>query len=396
MTTAKLDDIKVPSPTNKKTNEVKKNLEQVLLTQQELAQIKENLSKMIDAMAHNPSLLSRAATYWGELPLWQKIVAGIALIVPAFVVAFITQVAVLFSISIFMLFTYTASSILLDNHHTQNINRTENLKTGISGLADTLGVVILSLDKLREQIATEIEHFQKENERLALHTNELSDQIEQLTTQSEQLRLTEQALRKTHSELETQAESLNVSVKEHTELLQTTKEELKKVQLGYEKSQTNLTEKISELNTVKIEMSSEIEKGKGLAATLQAAVLSLSNTVILDGEQQKVFKEKLDLFLNNKEASFHLIAERICNAEAELSIVKDELARSNERYHELLNRGEAQVLRLEQLKSTPAQTPKTSPATAMKNIGLYAVDSKTTPLLIDPNLLINKDMGVCC
>lgn len=374
---------------NKKSKKIKEELNQVLLTQKELDQIKENLTRMIDAMAHNPSFLSRAAAYWGELPLWQKIVTGVVLIVPTFVISLVAHIVVIFALSIFTLFTYTASSILLDNHHQLNIDRTEHLKAGITSLADTLGLIILSLDKIREQLAAEIEQFQKENEKLGLNVEELNAQIQELTQQSKQLKETEQGLRQTNNELEKLTESLKGSIKEHSDLLESNKEQLKQVQLNYEKAQSDLSKKIAELNQVKLGMSKEIERVKGIAATLEGTVQTLSASLLLDETQQQAFREKLESFLNNKETSFHQIAERICEAERQLTIVKEQYEHLNEQYQQLLNRGEAQIGRLEKLQSVPAKSrPATGQVTLLKNIGIYA--DKSSPAKTDKHPTLIK------
>ena len=65
------------TPNIQKAKKDKENLEQIVLTQQQLTKIKDDLNKLIDAMADNPSFLARTATLWGELALWKKIVAEI-------------------------------------------------------------------------------------------------------------------------------------------------------------------------------------------------------------------------------------------------------------------------------------------------------------------------------
>ncbi|MCL9684743.1 LegC2/C7 family Dot/Icm T4SS effector [Legionella maioricensis] len=377
---------------NNKSKKIKDDLEQVLLTQGELNRIKENLMRMIDAMAHNPSFLSRAAAYWGELPLWQKIVAGVVLIVPTFVISIVAHVIVIFALSVFTLFTYTASSLLLDNHHQLNIDRTEHLKAGINSLADTLGLVILSLDKIREQLAIEIEHIQKENERLSLNINELNAQVQVLTQQNEQIKETEQALRQTNKDLEKLTESLQGSVEEHKELLEMSKEQLKQVQLNFEKAQSDLSQKIVELNEIKLGMSQEIKRLNGLTDTLKGTVQTFLDALDLNETQQEKFREKLESFLTNKETSFHQIAERICEAERQLTIVKEQYERLNKQYQQLLNRGEAQVDRLEKIHSTPAKIHSPSgQVTLLKTMGIYAEKNptsrtdKSSPLIDEQN-----------
>lgn len=381
--TTKQKDSLQSSPTIKKSHKNKEHLDQVLLTQKELDQIKTNLNKMIDAMAFNPSLFSRAARYWGELPLWQKIIAGGILIVPLFTIAILVQVAVLFAISIFTLITYTAGSILLDNHHRNNINSTENLKTGIAGLADALGKVILSLDALREQLGVQIEQFQQENQQLSENVSNLNDEIQSLNEQSELLKSTEKALRATQIDLEQTAGTLKISLEEQTQLQTRTQAELDQVKLGFEKNQKDLAEKISEFGAVKTQMSSEIEKGRLVVETLKGALESLSKTLLQDKKQQQAFKEKLDVFLSNEEASFHLIAERIGKAErqlvlvtAELTQTKDQLDANVKRYEQLLNREEQHIIRFEKIEPSPTQKPKASKGQALTEVGIFAVDER--------------------
>lgn len=357
---------------------VNETLEQVLFTQKELDEIKENLNKMIDAMAHNPSIISRAATYWGELPLWQKIVAGVVLTVPAFVFAIVAQIAVLLSLSIFALVIYTAGSILLDEHHNHTVSSTENLKECISSLATTLGTVILALDTLRQQLAGQIEQLQIENEQLGNHVEELGDQIKDLVQQVDLLKATEKALRKTQTELEQLSQSLQTTVEEHTELLLQNEEQLAEVTQNYEKAEIKLSVKIAELDQVKIDLGEQIKQGQVIANTMSAASVELLGVLSQDKEMQKAYLEKLEVFLNDKETSFHLVATRICEAEKQLAVLKDEYQRLNQKHELLLQRSETQIDRLSQIPSPMAQTSETTPAKALQKFGLYSVDTKQT------------------
>lgn len=370
-----------PSPTSEKNQQVKENKEQILLTQKQLAKIKEDLNKIIDAMALNPSFFSRAAQFWGELPLWQKIIAGIILIVPVFIISIAAHTITLLAISIFTLITYTASSILLDNHHSQNVCNTEHLKTSISSLANALGTVIMSLDTLREQLALEINKFQKENAQLTANISLLREEINTLISRSAQLMDTEQKLREIQGVLEKTILTFKNSAQEQSELLIKNKIELEKVTQDYEKNQTQLTKKTLELNQVKVEMGLAIEKAKTVVITLQGAVHALSNTLITDGKQRVSFQQRLNEFLTNNEESFDKVAERICDAERKLLLVKEELQLSNDRYTELLQRAEKQIERLEQIdnvQATQTPPPPISPAVVLKTLGLYAFDEAVT------------------
>ncbi|CEG57516.1 LegC2/C7 family Dot/Icm T4SS effector [Legionella fallonii] len=368
---------------NKKSKKIKDNLDQVFLTQKGLDQIKENLNRMVDAMAHNPSYISRAAAFWGELPLWQKIVAGAVLIIPIFAIAMVLQSAIFLALSIFTLITYTASSLLLDNHHNLNLNRTEHLKAGLTSLADTLGVIIISLDKLREQLAVEIEQFQLENEKLAINVKDLGEEIQELIEQRKLLQETEQALRQTNKELEKVADSLKKSLKEHTELLEQSEALLHQVQKDYKLAQSDLTDKIKELNQTRQDMGEKIETLSGVADSLQGLLQTFTDQLKLDKTQQEAFRKKIKEILSDETKSLLIIAERLSTIELKLSAEKDEYNRLNEQYRQLIERNETQVGRLERTGPTNPQQEQVSQAVALKNVGFYAVNTQhhevTTP-----------------
>ena len=363
---------------NKKSQKIKEDLDQVLLTEQGLEQIKENLNKMVDAMDHNPSFLARAASYWGEIPLWQKIVGGVVLIVPTLAIAMVLQSALFLAISIFTLITYAVSGFLLDNHHNLNINRTEHLKTGITGLADTLGVVIISLDKLREQLATEIEQFQLENEKLSVNVKDLSEEIQELVVQRKLLQETERALRQTNKELEQIADSLKSAIKEHTRLLEENEVQLKLARENYAQAQSDLTDKIAELQQVKEDMGEQNNQLSLLNDSLQGLLQQFSGYLKLDKQGQEDFKSEIKKIITDKTKSLLIIAERICKAEAKFDLLMEDYRKLYDSHLQLLNRQEGQVARLEQINTTSPEPETVRQAELLKKVGLYAVDTSRT------------------
>lgn len=353
----------------------KTSLENIVATQKQISQVKASLGTIIDTMAQNPSLFTRAATYFGEIPLWQKITLGLGLSVPTLAAGIFAHVGVLLVIGGVTVVAYTGMGIVLDDHHHCNINIAERLKSGIFNLADVLQLTIDALDTIRTKLAAEIEKFKTENLKLAEHVAELGDQIDLLSAQVELYIETEKLLRETKVALEETAAKLNASTSEQTELLKQNQDELSRITKAYSKSQEQLTDKIGELTTVRVSMGLEVEKAKKVAATLQGTVSTLSGTVIDDVKQRQAFQEKLTVFLADKESSFDTIAERICMAERELTRVKDELKNSNERYNELLARQEKQIARLEALdnKITPEPMKSKDHVAELLNInGIYA------------------------
>ena len=305
---------------------------------------------------------------------------------PVLIIGIVANIAVLIAISIFTLLDFVATSIALDNHHSHNVSSTKQLKAGIASIVDTLGVVIQSLGLLTRQLAQSIDEFQQENKQLTAHIDALSKQITKLSTQVSLLMTTEQQLRNTADELEQTITTLKTSAVEQTELLEKTQKKLEQVTHDYEQNTNLLSEKIIELNTVKYEMGLEVEQAKNVGLVLQAAVDTLSNSVILDTTQRLTFHEKLNEFLTNKEASFDLIAERIFKAERELEqvnqelvLVKEQFKSSNERYKELLDKQEQQMLRLQRLnnlKGTTTLEPQKTEEIKPSNNGFYAIKKK--------------------
>lgn len=325
------------------------SLNKIVHTQKQLSQVKESLGSIVDSIAENPSLFTRAATAWGELPMWQKVTGGIVLTGPSLAIGLFAHIGVLLVIGGVTGIAYTASGIVLDDHHTCNVNIAKRLKEGIFGLADVLQITIEALDAIRKMFAEEIAKFKNENIRLTENIDRLGNEVESLSMQVELYIETERLLRETKNELEQTAKKLEESATKQTELLEENQKVLSKIRKDYEKSQLQLAEKVIELHEVKVSLGLEVQKAKTVAKTLEGTVQTLTGTVIADEEQRVSFQQKLDGFLNNKQLGFDQVAERICKAEEELRLVKEELKKSNERYEELLSRQEKQVERLEQL-----------------------------------------------
>lgn len=374
---------KPPTPNKKIQNDLSK----LTSSKEELDVLQKSLDSMLDVMTKNQSILTRAASFWSELPTWQKIIAGIILIVPCFVIGIMASIAVLITISIFALITYTASAFLLNNHYNHSQKATEDLKVMVKGMAGVLMKIIEELGALQEEFKQSIDVFIEENKVLANHTANLSEQVTLLTEQTAQLGDTELMLRTIRAELDLTTGTLVRSMKEHTELLQRNQAQLENVQKNYELSQNQLSEKIIELKAVKAEMTTSNEQLKAMLSVLNGTIETLSGTVIGDKEQRAAFQERLNQFLTDKEASFDLVATRICEAERKLTEVVEQLNNNNRRYDGLLNRHEEQVVRLEGIGSAEtAQNSQISAATALNRIGFYASNNQEAHLL-EPQIM---------
>ncbi len=238
---------------------------------------------------------------------------------------------------------------LLDNHQSQNTDNIEQLNAGISSLVDLLDTVITTLELLREQLAIEIDAFQKENTRLTQNVDQFCEQINTLKSEIIELTDTEKKLRATQVDLELTAKTLKGSNDAQSQVLENTQKQLEQVVQAYKDNQNQLSDKIKELDDIKEKMGKEVEQARAVGLVLSGTVETFSNIVIQDKEQRAAFQKRLEDFLNNKEKSFVEVAERICEAERKLSVVTKQLEQSNQRYRKLLDRQEQQIIRLEQM-----------------------------------------------
>ncbi|CAM2837680.1 inclusion membrane protein A [Legionella steigerwaltii] len=325
------------------------SLQSIALTQEHLTQVKKSLGAIVDSLHDNPSLISRAAAFWGELPLWQRIIGGVAITGPTLIIGAAAHIGFLVTISGISAVAYTTSGIVLDDHHYHTKNIAQKLKEGIFGVAEILELTIGALDSIRKKLAVEIDKFKEENEKLAQNITRLNEEVETLSAQVEVYVETEKLLRKTKEKLEETAASLKQDLEKQNEQFQATQKELLKAQDEHSKSLLLLSQKTSELSEVRKSMGTELDKAKKIATSLEGTVKVLSTAAISDTSQRQAFQEKLNSFLTDKSASFDEVTERMSKAESELSLVKSELKASTERFNKLLELQEKQLLRLQGL-----------------------------------------------
>lgn len=341
----------------------KSSLEQIVETQQNITRVKTCLTNIIDTMAENPSLISRAANYFGEMPLWQRILIGAGLSVPTLALGVFAEVGVLLVLSGATIVAYTATGIVLDDHHIRNINTTERLKVGVISLADMLELAIKGLERTSKKLEQEVNKFREENLKLSQHVSSLADKMESLQAHLEIFIETEKLLRESKESLENTVLQLQSSVEDQSELLQLNQKRLAKVTQEYNQSQQQLAMKVGELDKVKESMTIEVEKVKVLSTILQGTVSTLAGSVAGDKEHRKEFRDKLDDMLANKENDFAKAFASMSETQSELILVKDELKQNNDYYTDLIGRQEKQIARLDELynkvsaQNFPEKTP---------------------------------------
>jgi uncharacterized coiled-coil DUF342 family protein len=374
------------SSNNSKLKSIKESLEQFDSTQKNIKEIRRHINSIIDAIAQNRSMFTRASHYWAKMPLWQKIGIGLLVTVPTLALAIVFNMFLFYVACALTLAAYITSSYILDNHNEHDEKITDRLKEGMVSLADALESVIQSLDAISGELSNEIGVMHEHNEDLEVKLAGLCTQVKRITEQGIKLKQTEQELLAIKLGLEEKADSLGEHIEEQKELLQINQEELEQIRQEIGQNHEDLSTVIVELNKVRKELGAEITKVNTVANALQSHIKDMSDTVITDEEQRLAFQAKLEEFIKNKEESFNKIADRIFATERELSFVKDELNRNNKRNRDLLERQEKQIDRIEKTSAqcTSALPPKS--AQTLKMLGLYASDEHVyeSPLAGEP------------
>ncbi|HHT0594162.1 TPA: LegC2/C7 family Dot/Icm T4SS effector [Legionella anisa] len=352
----------------------KDKLQKITITKEIFAEIRKSLQETVKSMEKNPSIFSRAAEYWGELPLWQKIIGGVALTVPTLIVGIIAHIGFLLAICGVTAVTYTAGGLILDDHHKCSTSAVESLQKGILGLADLLELTINALDIIRQQLAVEIQKFVKENAQLAEHIEQISKQIDAIDREIMATSKVTVALGETKDGLEAVSGLLKEGVTQQVDFLKQNQEKLDRITEAYGISQKELTEKVGEVQQIRKELGEDLNRAKAMIDTLHSTISQLSTTAIGNEEQRRAFQEKLDFFISNKEASFLLIADRICEAERKLVLTQKELDNTTERLKQLLLIQEAHIDTLKTLSTPSDQAPQvTAVGELLHKNGFYAV-----------------------
>jgi ABC-type transporter Mla subunit MlaD len=324
-----------------------------------LSKIQEELEKLIDAMAQNPSILSRVSNFWGKIPLWQKIIAGIILIAPPLVLGFFIHAIVCFVISAFALASYVSSSVVLDDHYTHTQYSTKNIKTGVTSLAEGLDVIMDSLEQISQALAEQVDLFAEENKKFGENVTTLKTRNEELIQEVEKLKHIEKKLRLSQRELEATCTALKASVQEQTSLLEETQTALNQITIDYAQNQRQLEDKTKELEQINASLHSEVEKYKNAQHTLKAALEVMAETATKDQSQKEAFFGKLTDFIEKNDSSFLELSQTFRTEVAKLKETQKKYEEQIGEYAQLIARTDTQVKQLEQ-------------ASLLTNHGFYA------------------------
>lgn len=314
-----------------------------------LTQIQQELEKLIDAMTQNPSILARVANFWGRLPLWKKITAGMVFILPPLILGIFTQLLVGLVVTAFALITYVGSSVVLDDHYTHTQYSTKNIKSGVTSLAEGLDVIMNSLEQISQALAEQVDFFSNQNSHFSDNLTDLTVRNEELTTEVEKLRQIEKKLAHTQAELESTCALLQESVQEQTAQLTETQSLLNKVTIEYANNQKHLEEKIKELADINASMSAEITQFKITQKTLQASLAIMAETATKDEQQKNAFFNKLDAFIKHNDISLLEMSEVFQREVEQLKTAKNKYEAQIVQHHELIERTAQNVDRMVQI-----------------------------------------------
>lgn len=352
-------------------------LKKLKKSQSQLGKIQQDLEVLIDAMAQNPSILSRAANYWGKLPLWQKIIAGLIIAAPPLIIGIITQLIVCYVITAFFLASYIGSSVILDDHYSHTQHSTKNIKSGVTSLAEGLDSVTQSLEQISQDLADQVNLFSKENGKFGDNVEALSLRNMALKQEVEKLKETEKKLRQTQNELELTCNELKKSIKDQTALLDETQAALNKARIDYEKNQKDLEKANKQLGEIQEKFAETTNHYEKVLEALRTAVTELTENTFKEPQHQQAFYNKMQQIIENKDASFIQIFDRFSTAESELIDLKNHYTALIEQYEQLVAKQTSQLARID----------KTS--TLLGDHGFYA-----PPVTKSPDTAANQQLRI--
>ncbi len=339
----------IESLIKKAQSDEKTDIEKLLITEDIFKKIKESLVVTIKSMEKNPSLFSRAADYWGELPLWQKVMGGLTVTVPTLILGLVANVGFLLALCGITTLAYAGGGIILDDHHNHTVNIIDSLTKGVLGLANLLELTITALDKIRQKLGEEVEKFSAENSILHESNVELTEKLETLGQEIKAATELTESLRQTKESLEAAATALKEQMQEKNELLELNQSKLLQATENYRISQETLQIKINQFTFIEEKLALELEKTKKTVLTLQDTVAQLVETSLVGEQQQEDFKKRLDAFFVTQDQKFNSIGQTISETEKKLATTQSNLQQNNEDYKVQLDALRQQIERITQL-----------------------------------------------
>ncbi|CAM2804568.1 LegC2/C7 family Dot/Icm T4SS effector [Legionella worsleiensis] len=362
---------------------VKNSLNELAETHNDVTKIKKQINTIVENMAKNQSMLTRAALFWGNVPLWQKIGIGFVLIAPLLILGIALNLFTLITLSALTLVGFIPGSIILENHYQHDEQITERLKDAMNHLAESLIRVIQNMEQMCDLLGDEIIKFQTENEQLGNTICNLSDQVIVLTRKAEELRATEQELRAMQLNLEQTDQLLKQTLAEKTQFYEQIKTELTQINQNYELNQQELTQKTMELEQIKKDMGQQLANLNTVALALQKVVENFADQSIKSVPERELFQTRLNEFVTDRKKSLEQVTKRITESNQKLQSVQEQLDSVRHKYQELLKKQGSEIHRIEQTlspktrrtaaaKAKPERLAPQSNTHHLKKLGLHA------------------------
>ena len=178
------------------------NLSEIIKTRDNIAKVKESFMVIVDTIADNPSMLNRLSEHWGKMPTWLKVSTGLAITCPPLLAGAAAGLVSLLVLGGATGVVYTATGIVLEDHHVCNEHIKQRLREGISSITDILEITIVALDNIRLTLAQQVGKFKEENLKLAHLVTLLQDRFSTLSIEIAALENTEIQLQKSKADLQ--------------------------------------------------------------------------------------------------------------------------------------------------------------------------------------------------
>lgn len=338
----------------------------------QLSEVESQIQNLLNAL-EDKSRFSSLANFWSKLFFWKKLFGAVFLVGPVLALGLVLHLSIFIVSSGLLLGAYGFASALLVKYGqmSQRLHRLNGLAANLTKLVyvvsnDFSKKMKIFEDKTEHQhqrLNKEITHLKNETERQhkSLHTKikDLKEQVCYLSDENQKFSVTNHELNGIKISLQVSRENLAhrmiqledlinkksdlLTASQNTQKLM--KKQVKKQMEHIKEQEDQLNLFVEEVSTLKTElrelealikkMGEENLRSQQITEILQETVSKFSQTVSMDESQKAAFQEKLKTFVEDKEASFHSIAERICESERQLAKTKEELALSNQKFFTL-------------------------------------------------------------
>ena len=276
------------------------SLERMLDIRQRIEDVKKNLYQIIEAVIKDASTLDRLSHAWGELPAWQKISAGAVFPISAIIAGIITSTVAPVVVGSIAGLAIGGTGTALTEHHQLAFAKILQLKQGITGIVDILGVVVLELDGIRLDLAQQITAFREENNKLSTSIHSLNDQLYLLTTNIDAMVVTHGHLNNSRQHLEEELKRLKAASDKKEDVLQKTTQELQEVTREYKKLQEMMNEEVNKLRELKSKMALDVVKAETISSFLDKTAIKLSDAAEAKQKEYSL-QRQLDRVISTKE-----------------------------------------------------------------------------------------------